>query len=528
MARSRSFSIYLLKDGFNAANSLRDDHPLEADLEATRLPEGSVLFVLDSERRPPWWRQYFGIRKQLFQQLKGAIVFLPIRQKWFVLSFGHVSHNLKDISYEYDFGIRVTLNSVDPQKLRSTDILEPGVARRRRTQLPTESDLTFFDFDRDSTILRSLTGKISDAHRELFRHATGASNLRINSDISADGLVTLCERLLDLYASDEFKTTFPNIQNITPVRDPAVIVRLDQKLLTALRERNDALNLTIPDIVNYDDDVYATFSGEGRGRIYEDVHIGSYYEYLEEREVNLATLGAGDLRKHALVLTNEEGEARGKYNIYKSLIFDTTLSPQTYHLADGSWYKIEPDLIKKLEHYLDPLCVDIPLPSYQHESEGAYNVAVAAADNSIICLDMKNISPAGETQIEPCDLYTVKEGLAVFQHVKVSTYSAQLSHLFNQGANAIELLKLEPRAVVKLKELIKAAVGGNGADELLAPLADEAYEVIFAMVTHKDKNLKSKNLPLFSRISLKRNITALQMMSVKCGYGFVKNETASD
>jgi uncharacterized protein (TIGR04141 family) len=524
MARSRSFSIYLLKSGFNATNSLRDDHPLESDAHATRLPEGAVLYVLDSSPRPPWWRGYFGIRKMLLQQLKGALVFVPAKGRWFALSFGHVSHNLKDVSYEYDFGIRVTLNSVDPTKLKSTDVLEPGVARRRRTQIPVESDLTFFDFDRDSTILRSLTGKIADEHRELFKHATGANNLRISSDVASEDLKILCERLLELYDSEKFKETFPNIQNITPVRDPAIVERLNSNLLVALRGKDEALNLTVPDIINYSDNVYATFSGAGKGQIYDDVYIGSYYEYLTEREVNLAELNINDVRKHALVLTDEEGGTRERYSIYKSLIFDTTLSPQTYHLAEGNWYKIEPALVDKLHDFLDPLCTDIALPSYNHESEGTYNLAVAAANDSIVCLDTKNISPPGETQIEPCDLYSVDAGLAVFQHVKVSTLSNQLSHLFNQGTNAIELIKLEPVAVERLKTLLTEAVGAGNAAKFIAPLDAEAYEVIFVMITRKDKLLKSNNIPLFSQMSLMRNMKALQMMNVKCAYGFVKNE----
>jgi len=42
-------------------------------------------------------------------------------------------------------------------------------------------------------------------------------------------------------------------------------------------------------------------------------------------------------------------------------------------------------------------------------------------------------------------------------------------------------------------------------------------------VTHNDKNKKSKNLPLFSRISLMRNLKALQVLNVKAGYGFVED-----
>jgi uncharacterized protein (TIGR04141 family) len=153
MSRSRSFSIYLLKEGFDPTDALKDDHRLEEGVESTELPEGAVLFVLDNRPHDPWWKEYFGVRKPLKQVTKGALVFLPVGDRWFALSFGFVFHDLKDESYEYDFGIRVTLNSLD------TDVLEPGVARRQRTQVPVESDLTYFDFDRDNAILKSLTGK---------------------------------------------------------------------------------------------------------------------------------------------------------------------------------------------------------------------------------------------------------------------------------------------------------------------------------------------------------------------------------
>src|SRR6185312_16268630 len=92
MAKTRSFSIYLLKDGYNAANALREDHALDGGADALRLPDGASLFVFDGEPRPPWWRSYFGIQIDLTQASKGALVFLPVGDRTFVACFGHVAH----------------------------------------------------------------------------------------------------------------------------------------------------------------------------------------------------------------------------------------------------------------------------------------------------------------------------------------------------------------------------------------------------------------------------------------------------
>ena len=138
MAKTRSFSIYLLKDGFEPSTALEQDHPLDT-AHASDLPDDAVLFVLDANPVPPWWKSYFGIRKRLEQVHKGALMFLPVDGRWFAFAFGHVAHNLKEDSYEYDFGLRVTLNSVEPNALRSTNSLEPGIGRRQRTQVPVGS-----------------------------------------------------------------------------------------------------------------------------------------------------------------------------------------------------------------------------------------------------------------------------------------------------------------------------------------------------------------------------------------------------
>ena len=528
MTKSRSFSIYLLKEGKNGANSLKSDHPLKEDVVATNLPEGSTLYVLDNAPRTPWWKSYFGIAKDLNQVTKGALIFLHVGTRCFALSFGHVFHNLDDTAYEYDFGLRVTLNSVDPKKLKSTDILEPGADRRRRTQVPIDSDLTFFDFDRDSTILKSLTGKAKSEYKDLFKHATGSSNLLISSSLAAGELAGLCQKLLALYESDEYQTTFPDIQNISPVRDPVLNDQLYEKLLEAFRAKDKALNLTVPDIINYSDNVYATFSGCGSGELYEDVFMGHYYTYLEARGQDIDEIGLDEFKKHQLKLVDDDNNPKGgSYSVLKCFVFDTSLpgGGGTYHLTEGNWYKVENDYVTKLKTFLDPLYADLSLPVYNHKSEGEYNKAVAYNDSTYLCFDMKNISPDGQSQIEPCDLYAVFDDFGMFYHIKVSTLSAQLSHLFNQGINSLEILKMEKAARDKLDALVDAAAISDAEKVVFqAPLVGQKYSIVFGIVTHKVKTHKSLNLPLFSRISLMRNLKTLQLMSIPAVYGFIEDK----
>jgi uncharacterized protein (TIGR04141 family) len=525
MAKTRSFSIYLLKNTFNEKNSLKDETSLESEADATDLPEGATLHILDNAPYIPWWVGHFGIKRELKQASKGAVVFLPASGRWFALCFGHVAHNLKEESYEYDFGLRVTLNCVDPDKLRSTDILEPSGAKRQRTQLPTAGDLTYFDVDSDSTILKSLTGKVKDTHRDVFKNATGSGNIRISSAANAAGLIGLCEKLFALYQEDTYKKEFPDIQNISPVRDPAKIAELNAKLIVAFRAKEDALALSVPEIVDFNDGLWGAFAGARRlGKVYDDIFIDRYHEYLSEAGVDVDTIDVDTLKNHSLLLTNDDGGVvRDRHSIFKCLVFDTTLQngAETYHLCEGNWYLVDSGYVARLKAFLDPFCQDTTLPEFNHADEGAYNIAAAGAAAGRVCLDKTNIAPAGQKQVEPCDIYEVADDVAVLHCVKISTLSAQLSHLFNQGTNSVNLMRSEPVAVANMQALVGQGFADADKQALIAPLSGSKFRVVFGIVTHKDKNSKSDNLPLFSRISLMRCMKELKRMGITAEYGFI-------
>src|SRR6185437_12579507 len=93
--------------------------------------------------------------------------------------------------------------------------------------------------------------------------------------------------------------------------------------------------------------------------------------------------------------------------------------------------------------------------------------------------------------LEPCDIFAVADDQAVFYHVKRSTHSSQLSHLFNQGMNAIEIIKVEPESVEKLFRVIESGVADQAARAaLIAPVKEQKLKVVFGVITHKDPSVK--------------------------------------
>ncbi|MGE4290619.1 MAG: DUF6119 family protein [Desulfovibrio sp.] len=519
MARSRQFSIYLLKQGFDDTNSLKDEHKLkEPEGAVTNLPDGATLFIGDKPPSDPWWKDYWGIQQPLQQTLKDAVLFIPTDDRCFALTFGHSYHNLKETCYEYDFGLRTTLNALDPQKIKSTDSLVPENAKRERKQMPIASELTLFDINSDESIIKKLTGAVQDKYKGFLTNITGASSLKVTSKLSALKIKGLCEELLKIYLKDDFKSTFPDIQNIVPVKDPDIILQLNASLLESFSSHQPEIVLTTPEIINYDySHKFSYCNGRNCSAQYDDIHIEHYWSYLDSNELTISSVDA--LKAHKLKIQNENGHTLHSFSIFKCLLFDCENGENHYHFCEGEWYRIDKDYIEKLERVLNELFIsDDVLRECNFKREDDFNCNVSEKNDRYICLDKKNISPSGQTQVEPCDLFTLQDSSALLIHIKIGTRSSSLSHLFNQGVNSVELLRESEEAQQKLKDLV--------AKDCHSAIDSGNYSILFGIITSKNSSEGAKNLPIFSRISLMRTANALKRMNINTSVAFIKDNVA--
>lgn len=521
MAKSRNFSVYLLKREFNADNALKDENNLTRLTENdTNIPEGGVMYVGQSPIKQPWWKEYWGINQELKQSSASAIVFLPVNDRWFAITFGSSYHNLKEKAYEYDFGIRTTLNSLDPEKIKSTDLLIPETAKRQRIQIPNASNLTYFDFNKDESIVKRLTGAVKEEYADLIRNATGSSNLRFATVCEPDELIGLCSRLLEIYSRTDYEESFPDLQNIIPVKDPDLIASLEAKLLEEYQACSSYLMLAIPEIVDYTTNFKVKYRGASRAsEEYDDVFIGNYRNYLTERGVEIDNVEL--FNRHTLSVYDENGQQLHSYSIYKSLLFDCQLNGKTYHLCEGSWYEINSDFIAKLKTELDPIFLDAHevLCECNQKLEGDYNndaTNLASEELEACCLDTKSISPRGERAVEPCDIIALKGDSVELMHNKISTRSSLLSHLFNQGVNSAMLLLRSAEAKEKLKGLVES-------ESLKEHIDNDKYHVTYGIISNKRRDMKSDTLPIFSRISLLRCVRNLRLMRIPASVYLIKD-----
>ncbi|CAH9054182.1 hypothetical protein PSECIP111951_00980 [Pseudoalteromonas holothuriae] len=127
--RKEKLSIYLVKKGFDDEISKvmkleNSKPPVELSIPNTE----SFLYVkTEPTKPPPTWTKLFtefqSLPEGLFGTRKsvGALLTCTISNRMFVCTFGTGFHLLKNDSIERDFGLKVSLNSVNPEKLRSLD-----------------------------------------------------------------------------------------------------------------------------------------------------------------------------------------------------------------------------------------------------------------------------------------------------------------------------------------------------------------------------------------------------------------------
>ncbi|WP_161968835.1 DUF6119 family protein [Curtobacterium oceanosedimentum] len=511
-------SIYLLKEGFDGTGSLIEKHGLVRVEEADAVPATGELWSAGIHQTTPWWQGYFGLPDQKQTATLGAILFLEVEERFFALTFGQTSSRLRDDSYEYDFGLRVSLNAVDPEKLKSTDTSEPGAGRRQRTQTGADSALTFFDFDSDSSVMKSITGKAKEVHEHLVRQVTGSTNLRVSTLVNSEGLADLCSQLLELYLSDDYRTSFPAIDNLRPVKDPKLIDDLDCKIDISATDAGTFLML--PEVVEYNEDVYFRFAGAGSADLEGSLEIEALREQIARNGLPVPT--AEDLRRMRVLVTDGNGDVKKSFGLYRCLNVEIMGDDSiVYILHDGAWFRARRSFVEEMQRAVDEVFRDTRLSAYNDAKEADYNSRVA--DGAVLVnLDRTNVAGAGRSQIEPADLLRVEDDFINLYHVKVSTRSSELSHLFNQGLNSAELLLSETEAAARLQMVVDDRSGGAHPD-IIPAIHDARFAVRYVIATRRPSLKGHLALPFFSQITLWRVIRAFKILRIPISVEMIEN-----
>jgi uncharacterized protein (TIGR04141 family) len=255
--RLEKLTFYLLGQEVARADVLREPDSLTGyRVPALSSTEDSLYLPESFPKRPRWAAFLDQHVSPALPELRTAsasgVLLLEASGRLFAVTFGPRGRHLLDPeAFEQDFGLRVVLNTVAPDQLKSVDArtIEETTLHTRR-DVSRDSSLSAFGLDVSRDLLRSVTGTPRDT--TLAHRLTGADALGLETRAQVPDLPALAKRLLTEYQSTDYRENFEFIDHLRPEKDPARIRRLDELLVEAMRtgEITDA-HLAAPETLDW-------------------------------------------------------------------------------------------------------------------------------------------------------------------------------------------------------------------------------------------------------------------------------------
>jgi uncharacterized protein (TIGR04141 family) len=513
--KTRRLKILLLRETVERfEDALRDPASLEShDLNAGLGFEGRFYLQASHGTQPPWQRFVNqGLAepiREIWNQTNAGVLLLAAADRFFAVTFGYGRNLLSPDSFVRDFGLKVVLNTVDADQLRSVDVksIEELVVTTRR-QTSRTADLDTFGLDVSHDLLRAVTGKPRDP--AFGRRISGADTLAVSIPCEMSDLADRCELFLETYNRPDYRERFEFIDHMAPVRDRELVEMLNSRLVSDLIGRHlERLYLAVPDPMEWGGVPGFTYSNSKRATVHEDLDVDEWLAELDaDRPIDVPELK----RQHVGVRFDESETSANRWSIFSCLVYETEVDENLYVLSDGDWFRVAKSLAERVRKEVSGLrdeAFRLP-PALNGELEGVYNERVAR-ELGFGLMDQVPVRPGGaRTSMELCDLLA-PDGR--FIHVKRKTRSSTLSHLFAQGVVSAQEFMLD--------ESFRADARGripSGHADLTALVPDAQprardYKVVYAVVTRPSDNWPL-SLPFFSQLNASNAAKQLRNMQL--------------
>ncbi len=521
-----TFTIFLLRDDIPDPVVVIDGKKLRRVIELTgELGLPGTLFIGSQHRAIPQWVNM--MNPFLAQEIPAvytasisAVLIVQYQDRFFALTFGYGRTLLAPRWLVRDFGLRVTLNKVDPTKLRSVDskIYDDIVVSTRR-QTSQQSKVEAFGLDISRALLRGVTGE-ADEH-DIFTRITGSTPVQVTTEFAFADLGEIISDVLEAYTDDVYQEHFPWVDNVREV-DFAMHAELDQRLIDAINAEDLAgAYLAAPEIVDWERIHRFTYTHAG-DISYLELSLSDYLHVLEEHEVDI---DIDALKRHRVRVQYDGDDAfYNKWCVYECLVWETTFDNRHFVLLDGLWFEIAPDYATAVSKYVtDITSTDIPfLDATAGQDEGDYNAAIAMEGaQDFALLDCEKFIPSqATTSIEFCDLFSAG---GHFIHVKKRSSSGALSHLFSQGSVSSELFLQDEQ----LREAVRQKLNEVGKPAQAALIPNDRpnspdYEVVYAVIAPPVHGVWPPALPFFSSVNLMHHAKRVQNLGFKVSLQYIR------
>jgi len=371
---TQKFVIRLLKKGIKPEDAVAEGVKLK---EWPKI-EGGLISLGKMGGKNPKWMDFLELsndqKKGIINTIAYGIVFISTDRRWFAISFG-MGHSKLDLSkFVHNFGLKISLNAVDPERLKSADLRTPDEnTLSRRSQTSRESNQAAFGIDFERDIVRSIAGKAKD---ELFSsHVAGTDSFTMQRKIDVGGLKRACADAYKMYMKEDYKEHFGWIDQVKHERDKEIIQKLEDELIDAINQAlagnaTENISLAFPEIYNPESHAFIRYKGFRSKANFADLNLQNYVAQMIDHEVTPYTRLSLD--SHKVHEVDDQGKDFGKnWKISECLNFETNLGDQKYILSAGNWYCINNKLARDVQKFFDEVpTVSMP-DAYVDENEAS-------------------------------------------------------------------------------------------------------------------------------------------------------------
>jgi len=475
------------------------------------LPFEAKAFFQQNRRTQPKWlgfiKDYVQIEnEEIFNTTNSFLLLIRSEDRIFAITqgFGFTAINRKKL--ERGFGLRVVLNEIDPQKIKSIDARNiDTTTKQKKVYINRNSPLYEFDFDFDEDLVSIVSGQPGDA--ALARKLMGSDSLSLTADIDFLTLGEKCSQLLTAFNRDIYRQNFSFIDYLRVVKDDELISELENILKDNLNNRlHERLILAYPEIPDFEQIEHFRIWRGRDGINIEDVDLTSLYNFLDR-----LTLDCDTENIHLIGLNSNNDAVTKKFSLHDFIVFEVVFHEKRYLLSLNQWFELADDYVDKINQELTNILEADPgfLQTLRAgDREDTYNSAVAGDRADIVLLDKHNyqVEREGQSKVEVCDLLTQNRE---FICVKKYNGSSTLSHLFNQGSVSATLLNDEPR----YRRFIVNECRAKFPEPIISETALEKENItfVFAIATDTPGPL-AENLPFFSKVNLVKTNKVIKRM----------------
>lgn len=530
--KKHNLTIFLLKERYKKLDDvIYPDKEVVDSFDGLNNKAKAFLYK-NNDRKPSWVGTFSDIFDcgNINNTIHALIVYLEVDNRIFAIttSFGHAK--IKKEFVVNDFGLRVVLNKVDKEALRGIDVRKLTLSSHQRREVSSSnSSLDNFEFDSNEDFLKMVSGKL-DSSDNFAISLSGSDSLNVIKRFDIKEIQDFCAELLELYEKrDYIDKGYDFIDNLKKISDSEIYLKIKKLIAGAINKRDkSSIILAYPEIEECSCCSYRVCFGR-ISNFLDDINIDKFFEFLDKNAITNLTVD--DLKNIRIELLDEKDELLAKsvsvkrsYSLFDYLVFEVEDGGNKYIFINSQLFLINKDyyltLCDFLKGYEIPsLSINLPKLKYEmvkskkgnniakFEDEGDYNNRIESIyKNDVVIFDKKSFLKrigGKKSNIEVCDILTKNREFICVKIYKNS--SSALSHLFFQGSVSAELL-------LELDEY-KEEVIKRSASKFTLNLDDRPeIKFVLAIADRKD-GLISENLPIFSKISLRKTIMDIKKMS---------------